>query len=101
MDQYTIIAKVVKVEKADKEVFIYVKGVGKYAYEKDKDNKWSILESQEPNSSKFDGNDIKCSIDNDNNILKDVIVAAMVNHKPLKLTIAGESPYTINAVEMP
>ena len=33
MDKYTIIANVVKVEKADKGVLINIKGVGKYAYE--------------------------------------------------------------------
>ena len=114
MAEYTVVAKVVKIEKADKEVFIYVKGVGKYAYEKDKDNKWSILECQEPDLSKFDGCNVKCSIGNDNNILKDVVVAAMINNKPLKLTVTQEHPssenqssndkkppYIITAVEMP
>ncbi len=98
MAEYKIVANVVKIEKSK----IYIKGVGKYAYERDKDNKWSVLEGEKPDSSKFDNCNVECSIDNDNNILKNVVVAAMVNNKPLKLTIAGEeSPYTIIAVEMP
>lgn len=98
MAEYTIVANIVKIEKFK----IYIKGVGKYAYEKDKDNKWSVLEGEKSDSSKFDNCNVECSIDNDNNILKDVVVAAMVNNKPLKITIAGEeSPYAITAVEMP
>ena len=96
MAEYTIVAKIVKINSDS----IFIKGVGKYVYEKDKNDRWSVLEGKEPSSSKFDGGDIKCTIDN--NILKDVVVNAMINNKPLKLTIAGEeSPYTITAVEMP
>lgn len=102
MAEFTIVANIVKIEKNNDHVSIYVKGVGKYTYEKDKNNKWSVLEGEKPETSKFDNCNLECSIDKDNNILKDVVVDAMINNKALKLTVAGNgAPYTITAVEMP
>lgn len=98
MAGYTIVAKIVKVEKAEKGVLINIKGVGKYAYE----NKWGVLEGENAASSTFFDDNTSFKIDENDNIVKNVLVAAMVNQKPLKLTIVGEkSPYTITAVEMP
>ena len=98
MAEYTIIAKVVKVEKSDEGVSICIKGLGKYAYE----NKWSVLEGENAKSSTFFDDETSFKIDEKDNIVREILVAAMVNQKPLRLTIAGEeSPYSITAVEMP
>ncbi|WP_405333036.1 hypothetical protein [Fibrobacter sp.] len=98
MAEYTIVAKVVKVEKAVEGVSIGIKGVGKYAYE----NKWSVLEGENADSSNFFDDKTSFNIDEKDYVVREILVAAMINQKPLKLTIAVEkSQYTITAVEMP
>lgn len=108
MATYTTIATIAEVKKDNKILLI---GVGKYAYEKEDNTKWIILEEEAQNSPKFLPENTKFVIGNQDEIQKIILAMAMINKKPLKLTLEESSSqksknkkhpnYTINSIKNP
>lgn len=95
---FTTIANITKVALDGK---FYIKGVGKYSYEKEKDEKYIVLENETVENSKFikeDSLELFC----EDVLQKDILVSSMLNKKALKMTIekSGKS-YKISAIEVP
>ena len=98
MANYTIIATITKVD-ADE---VFIKGVQKYLFEDSQRNLWNILDNQE--IPKFVKIDQLYDFNVGEPIWRSIVGLALVNHKPLKLTIEYSSEnetYTIIAVENP
>lgn len=98
MATYTTIANITKVALDGK---FYIKGIGKYAYEKEKDEKYIVLENETVENSKFikeNSLELFC----EDVLQKDILVSSMLNKKALKMTIekSGKS-YKISAIEVP
>lgn len=98
MATYTTIANITKVALDGK---FYIKGIGKYSYEKEKDEKYIVLENETVENSKFikeDSLELFC----EDVLQKDILVSSMLNKKALKMTIekSGKS-YKISAIEVP
>lgn len=98
MAKYTIIATITKVDANN----VFIKGVQKYLFEDSQKSLWNILENQE--NSKFVKIDQVYDFNVGEPIWCSIVGLALVNHKPLKLTIEYSSEnetYTIIAVENP
>ena len=97
MATYTTIANVTKV---DEEGYIYIRGVGKYSYEKNKDEKWIVLENvdtnDEPKFVKAEDYKLTCR----GCFQRLLLTNAMLDKKSLKLTIR-EDTKEISAIEVP
>mgnify|MGYP003484855201 FL=1 len=94
---FTTIANITKV---DEKGNIYIKGVGKYSYEKNKDEKWIVLENvatdDEPKFVKAEDFKLTCK----GLIQRMLLTNAMLDKKSLKLTIR-EDTKEISAIEVP
>ena len=98
MAKCTIIATITKVD-ADE---VFIKGVQKYLFEDSQRILWNILDNQE--IPKFVKIDQVYDFNVGEPIWRSIVGLALVNHKPLKLTIEYSSEnetYTIIAVENP
>lgn len=106
MANYTIIALITKVTSEDK---VVINGVGKHRYEKSKDEILNLLENNgNVENSKLLELGKPYSIKTDCEIARILLAMAMLNKKPLKLTIEGciaqgksEPEYSITEVEVP
>lgn len=105
MTTYSITAIITKIDSENK---VTISGVGKHRYEKSKDEVYNILEENaEPESSKVLKQDTAFSIVKSGVVkscaIKTILLAmAMLNKKPLKLTIDdSNNPYSITDIEVP
>jgi len=106
MAQYKINANIIKIEEEINNqtcsVYIHLRGVSKFAYEKDKNTIWSILEGDKTDNSKFIDDSVRFTIDNEKSFLREILIEAMISKKSLVFTIIKKSAqYKITAVEMP
>ena len=105
MAKYTITAIVTKIDSANK---VIISGVGKHRYEKTNDDVYNLLEecSNSP-TTKLLKQDEAYSIESPKAIKMNLLVMAMLNKKPLKLTIKEidkeekKYEYSIVEVEVP
>jgi acyl-[acyl carrier protein]--UDP-N-acetylglucosamine O-acyltransferase len=97
-NQYTIIATIAEVKDGGN---VLLNGAGKYAYIKDEKTKWLVLEGNSPESSKFMNEKTEFVVGSKNEIEKTIFATAMINKKALKLTVEGDSPFTIISIKNP
>lgn len=105
-ENYTITAIITKIISEGK---VVLNGVGKHRYEKSKDEILNLLENNgSVENSKLLELGEPYSIKTDCEIARILLAMAMLNKKPLKLTIEGciaqeksESEYSITEVEVP
>lgn len=97
-NQYTIVATIAEVKNGGK---VLLNGAGKYAFAKDEKTKWLVLEGDSPKSSEFKDEKTEFVVDPKNEIEKTIFATAMINKKPLKLTVEGDSPFTIISIKNP
>lgn len=103
-ENYTITAIVTKIISEGK---VVLNGVGKHRYEKSKDEILNLLENNgNVENSKLLELGEPYSIKTDCEIARILLAMAMLNKKPLKLTIegriaSGKSEYSITEVEVP
>ena len=97
-NQYAIVATIAEVKKGGK---VLLNGAGKYAYAKDEKIKWLVLEGESLDSSKFMDEKTEFVVGPKNEIEKTIFATAMINKKALKLTIEGDSPFTITSIKNP
>ena len=93
----TTVATIIEVQKGG---IVHIKGAGKYAYEKDHETKWLILEGESAEKSKFLEETTDFVVDIGDEIQRAVLATAMINKKALKLTIE-ETTYTITSIKNP
>ena len=100
MATYSITAIVTKIDSANK---VSVNGVGKHRYEKSKEEFFNLLENtSDPQLSKILKPDTVFSIAKSDAVQTTLLAMAMLNKKPLKLTIDYSSKqYTITDIEVP
>ena len=101
MTNYTITATITKINSDGK---IILKGVGKHLYEDSIKKQWNLLEGNaNADTLKMLALEQEKDIVLNGNIEISLITMAMLQKKPLKLTVSGdgESEYTITAVEVP
>lgn len=82
---------------------VTLKGVGKHRYEKSKDECLNFLESDNIDDSKLFKLDKPFVLNKKDNFSKVVLAMAMLQKKPLKLTISEDDKtgYTITEIEVP
>lgn len=98
MATYTTIANITKVAFDGK---FYIKGVGKYSYERNNDEKYIVLENEAIENSKIIKED-SLQLSYKGEFLNDFLVVAMMNKKSLKLAIDEDKGlYSISAIEVP
>ena len=113
MPNYKIVATITKITSDGN---VAINGVGKHRYEKSRDEVYNLLEEKNnPLSSKLLKQDEHYSVVNPNSIITTLLSMAMLNKKPLKLTIEEkedkseqngtatnkEYKYSIQEVEVP
>lgn len=109
MATYTITATITKI---DSENNVTINGVGKHRYEKMKDEVYNLLEGKNtPLSSKLLKQDKPYTIKSSKGIIITLLAMALLNKKPLKLTIEEtetenknkkkEYKYSITEIEVP
>ncbi|WP_297700279.1 hypothetical protein [uncultured Fibrobacter sp.] len=100
MATYSITAIITKIDSANK---VSISGVGKHRYEKSKDEVFNLLEeTSTPQSSKILKQDEIYSIANPSAIMTTLLAMAMLNKKPLKLTVDdANNALSITNVEVP
>jgi hypothetical protein len=110
MVNYTITATITKIDSDGK---VILKGMGKHLYEDSNKKQWNLLEEfTESESKEGDKDELKSKVLKqnksfelkiDDSVPKTVLAMAMLQKKPLKLTISddGRSGYTITEIEVP
>lgn len=96
-NQYTIVATIAEVKDGGK---VLLNGAGKYAYAKDEKTKWLVLEGDTAETTKLVEN-VELVANVNDETLKNILATAMINKKPLKLTVEGDSPFTIISIKNP
>lgn len=96
-NQYTIVATIAEVKDGGK---VLLNGAGKYAYAKDEKTKWLVLEGDSAETTKLVEN-VELVANVNDETLKTVLATAMINKKALKLTVEGDSPFTIISIKNP
>ena len=85
MTTYSIIAIITKIDSENK---VTICGVGKHRYEKSKDEVFNLLEDNATSLSlKTSTQDETFSVSSSGDIMVALLAMAMLNKKPLKLTI--------------
>ena len=88
------------INKVNSDNTITINGVGKHCYEKSKDEVYNLLEEKnDPLASKLIKQDVSFFVVDSNTIMITVLSMAMLNKKPLKLTISEDN--SIMAIEVP
>ena len=84
MSTYSITAVITKIDSANK---INISGVGKHRYEKSKDEVYNLMENISPQLSNILKLDTAFSFAKSSAVKTTLFAMAMLNKKPLKLTI--------------
>ena len=99
MSNYIITAIVTKIDSKGQ---ITLNGVGKHRYEKSKDNYMNLLEGDDVKDSKLVELSTPYQVKMDVDLSKIILATAMLQKKPLKLTIEEkEGAFSITAIEVP
>ena len=84
MATYTTIANITKVALDGK---FYIKGIGKYSYEKDKDNHWTILEGDTAGKTSLVDEKTLFELSDNDDVQRTILASAMVNKKAVKINV--------------
>jgi hypothetical protein len=111
---FTTIANITKVALDGK---FYVKGVGKYSYEKDKDNHWTILEGDTTEKTCLVDEKTLFELSDNDDVQRAILASAVVNKKSIKINVVekfdteqaddekalsgGRSVFIVDSIEIP